>query len=152
MCPLVNLTWKGVTFVWEEPQQLVMQCLIQFHHGTTFFNGLVIFSSLSSNLIIPDFEPWGDSLWELTYLRSFTFSQTCVCLMTNLMSSNLTLFLTVHFHAVHGYATKHMHITCSMLLFHSATIIWLCHVLILICLSQTVLIDSVQTCIYNTIW
>ena len=25
--PLVDLTWKGVTFIWEEPQQLVMQHL-----------------------------------------------------------------------------------------------------------------------------
>ena len=38
----------------------------------------------------------------------FTTSQTCVCLMVNLVSLNLTLFLTVHFHAVHGYGTTHM--------------------------------------------
>ena len=30
--------------------------------------------------------------------------------MANLMPLNLTLFLTVHFHAVHGYAVTHMHI------------------------------------------
>ena len=29
--------------------------------------------------------------------------------MVNLVSLNLTLFLTVHFHAVHGYAATHMH-------------------------------------------
>ena len=29
--------------------------------------------------------------------------------MANLMPSNLTLFLTVHFCAVHGYAATHMH-------------------------------------------
>ena len=31
--------------------------------------------------------------------------------MANLIPLNLTLFLTVHFHAVHGYAATHMHIT-----------------------------------------
>ena len=62
-------------------------------------------------LIISDFKPWGDSLWELTYLTTFTISQTRVCLMANLVLLKLTLFLIVHFHAVHGYATTHMHIT-----------------------------------------
>ena len=64
-----------------------------------------------SYLIISDFEPWRDSLWELTYFTPFTISQTHVCLMANLILLNLTLFLTVHFHAVHGYAATHMHIT-----------------------------------------
>ena len=31
--------------------------------------------------------------------------------MANLVLLNLTLFLTVHFCAVHGYAATHMHIT-----------------------------------------
>ena len=31
--------------------------------------------------------------------------------MVNLVLLNLTLFLTVHLHAVHGYAATHMHIT-----------------------------------------
>ena len=31
--------------------------------------------------------------------------------MVNLMPSNLTLFLIVHFHVMHGYAATHMHIT-----------------------------------------
>ena len=53
---------------------------------------------------------------------------------------------------MHGYAVTHMHITHVMLLFHSATAVQLPHVTpILICLSQTVLIDSVQTCTYNMI-
>ena len=26
-CPLVNLTWKGVSFEWKEPQRRAMQCL-----------------------------------------------------------------------------------------------------------------------------
>ena len=34
--------------------------------------------------------------------------------MANLVLSNLTLSLTVHFHAVHGYATTHMHITHAL--------------------------------------
>ena len=34
--------------------------------------------------------------------------QTHVCLMVNLVLLNLTLFLTVHFCAVHGYAATHM--------------------------------------------
>ena len=77
---------------------------------------------------------------------------THVCLMANLMPSNLTLFLTVHLCAVHGYATTYMHITCFMLLFHSATTMHLHHATsILICLSQTVSIDLVQTCTCNMI-
>ena len=64
-----------------------------------------------SYLIISDFKPWGDSLWELTYLMPFTISQTHVCLITNLVLLNLTLSLTVHFCAVHGYAATHMCIT-----------------------------------------
>ena len=65
-----------------------------------------------SYLIISDFELWGDSLWELTYLTTFAISQTtCVCLMANLVLLNLNLFLTVHFCAVHGYAATHMPIT-----------------------------------------
>ena len=60
-------------------------------------------------------------------LHNFT---THVCLMANLIPSNLNLFLTVHFHAVHGYAATHMCIMHIMLLFHSATIMWLSHVLL----------------------
>ena len=37
--------------------------------------------------------------------------QTHVCLVANLVLLNLTLSLIVHFHAVHGYAATHMHIT-----------------------------------------
>ena len=36
---------------------------------------------------------------------------THICLMANLMPSNLTLFLTVNFCAVHGYTATYMHIT-----------------------------------------
>ena len=39
--------------------------------------------------------------------------------MANLMPLNLTLSLTVHFCAVHGYAATYMHITHVILLFHS---------------------------------
>ena len=56
------------------------------------------------------------------------FTKTHVCLMANLMPSNLTLFLTVHFCAMHGYAATHMRITHVMLLFHSATAMRLHHV------------------------
>ena len=80
--------------------------------GTTHSMDLVNFSLfILSYLVILDFEPWGDSLWELTYLTTFTISQTCVCLMANLVLLNLTLFLTVHFRAVHGYAATHMRFT-----------------------------------------
>ena len=83
---------------------------------------------------------------------TFTISQIYVCLMANLVLLNLTLFLTVHFCAVHGYAATHMHITHVMLCFHSATAMWLPHViLILICLSQMVSIDSVQTYTYSMV-
>ena len=87
--------------------------------GTTHLMDLVNFSLfILSYLIVSDFELWEDSLWELTYLMTFTFSQTRVCLMANLIPLNLTLFLIVHFHAVHGYVATHMHITHVMLLFH----------------------------------
>ena len=80
--------------------------------GTTHWMDLVNFSLfILSYLIISDFKLWGDSLWDLTYLMPFTFSQICVCLMANLVLLNLNLFLTVHFHAEHGYAATHMHIT-----------------------------------------
>ena len=39
-------------------------------------------------------------------LHTFTIH---VCLMANLMPSNLTLFMTVYFHIVHGYAATYMH-------------------------------------------
>ena len=98
--------------------------------GTTYSMDLVNFSlSFLSYLIVSDFEPWGDSLRELTYLMPFTISQTHVCLMVNPILLNLILFLTVHFRAVYGYAaTTHAHYTCSMLLFHSATVMWLHHI------------------------
>ena len=38
------------------------------------------------------------------------FTNMCF-LMADLVLLNLTLFLTVHFHAVHGYAATHMRIT-----------------------------------------
>ena len=55
---------------------------------------------------------------------------TYVCLIANLMPSNLTLFLMVHFHAVHGYAATHMCITYVTLLSYSATTMWLPHTLL----------------------
>ena len=87
---------------------------------------LFFFPFILSYLIISDFKPW-DSLWELTYLTPFTISQTCVYLMANLVLLNLTLFLTVHFCAMHGYAATHMRTTHVMLLFHSATTMCLLH-------------------------
>ena len=71
--------------------------------GTTFLTDLSFFFLTSNHEIL-----YKNSLM---YLTPFTFSQTCVCHMANLMPSNLILFLAVHFHAVHGYAITHMHIT-----------------------------------------
>ena len=71
--------------------------------------------------------------------------------MANLVLLNLTLFLTVHFCAVHGYAATHMHITHVMLLFHSATTMWLHHVIHLCYACPRVLVDLVQTCTYHMI-
>ena len=74
---------------------------------------------------------------------------TCVCLMANLMPSNLMLFLTVHLCAVHGYAATHMHITYFILLFHSATTMQLPYVSpISIYLSQNS-IDRFSTNMYT---
>ena len=69
-------------------------------------------------------------------------SQTHVCLMANLILLNLTLFLIVHFCAMHGYAATHMCFPHVMLLFHSATTIQLHHV-INPCYSMSAL-DSVN--------
>ena len=77
---------------------------------------------------------------------------TYVCLMANLMPLNLTLFLTVHFHAMHGYTATYMHTP------HVYASLPFCHhyavapcSFILICLSQTVSIDLVQACTYHMI-
>ena len=87
-------------------------CLLWSHLRDYTFNRLSqFFSFILSYPIISDFEPWEDSLQELTYLVPFTISQTHVYLMVNLVLLNLTLFLTVHFRAVHGYAATHMCIT-----------------------------------------
>ena len=84
--------------------------VLQSHPKGLHLNRLSQFFS-SPYLIASDFKPWGDSLRELTYLTPFTISQTCVCLMANLVLLNLTLSLTVHFHAVHGYSATYMCIT-----------------------------------------
>ena len=79
-------------------------------------------------------------------------SQTHLCIMANVIPSNLTLFLTVHSHAVHGYAATHMHIThihASLPFCHHHVVASLPP--ILICLSQTALIDLISTCTYSMI-
>ena len=97
--------------------------------GTTHLTDLVNFS-LSSYLIISDFKPWGDSLQELTYLTPFTVSQTCVCLMVNLVLLNLNFILDSSFPCCAWLCCHtHAHYTCSMLLFHSATTMQLHHVI-----------------------
>ena len=53
----------------------------------------------------------------------FTLSQTHVCLEANLIPLNLTLFLTVHFCAVHGYAatyvcTPHVYVSLPFCHYH----------------------------------
>ena len=63
-----------------------------------------------------------------THLSHSLFKFTThVCLMANLILLNLILFLTVHYHAVHGYAATHMCPPHVMLLFHSATAMQLHH-------------------------
>ena len=49
--------------------------VLQSHPRDYTFQWTCHFSLLWSNLIISDFELWGDSLWELTYLMPFTLSQ-----------------------------------------------------------------------------
>ena len=87
--------------------------MLQSHLQGLHLNGLSQFFSLSSYLIL-SFQTLNreEILYKkLTYLTPFTILQTCVCLMANLVLLNLTLFLTVHFRAMHGYAATHMHIT-----------------------------------------
>ena len=78
--------------------------------GTTFFNGLITFSCFWSNLIFRLQTVRRISMRSHLSHALHTFP-THVCLMANLMPSNLPLFLTVHLHAVHGYAATHMCIT-----------------------------------------
>ena len=83
-----------------------------------------------SYLTISDLKLWGDSLWELTYLMTFTISQTCVCLMVNLVLLKLNFILDSSFPCCAWLCCHtHAHHTCSMLLFHSATVMWLHHVI-----------------------
>ena len=98
--------------------------------GTTHLMNLVNFSLLIlSYLIISDFELWGDSLWELTYLMPFTTSQTRVCLMVNLVLLKLNFILDSSFLCCALLCCHtHAHHTCPILLFHSATAMWLHHV------------------------
>ena len=84
---------------------------------------------------------------------TFTISQTYVCLMANLVLLNLTLFLTVHFHAVHGYAATHMHIT-HVLCFSSILPLPCGCIILLISIHacpKQVSVDSIPTCIYRMI-
>ena len=73
--------------------------------------------------------------------------------MANLVLLNLTLFLTIHFRAVHGYAATHMHIT--YVLCFSSILPPPCGCIILLifihaCPKQ-VLVDLIPTCIYRII-
>ena len=88
--------------------------------GTSFFNRLV---TLPLFELILSFQTSNheENLHEISLISCPSHFHTHICLMANLMPSNLTLSLTVHFHTVHGYAATYMHITCFMLLFHSAT-------------------------------
>ena len=143
---LFNLWWESIfslfrgsatqAYKWQaqlSPQQRNARQHDCTCYGPTHWDyismDLVNFFFSLSYLIISDFKLWGDSLWELIYLTPFTISQTCVCLMANLVSLNLTVFLTVPFHAVHGYAATHAHSSCSCFLFHSTTAMWLHHVI-----------------------
>ena len=113
------------------------------------FHRLVTFSLFDLILLFQTSNCEENLYKDLTYLTPFTFSQTCICLIANLMPSNLTLSLTVYFCAVHGYAVTHMHITYVILLFHSATTMWLPHVsLSYYAFCRTVLVGLIQTCIY----
>ena len=95
--------------------------------GTTHLMDLVNFSlSILSNLLRLQTMMRISTRSHLSH--AFHIFSTCVHLMANSMPSNLTLFLTVHLYAVHGYAATHMHITYIMLLFHSATDMRLHHV------------------------
>ena len=73
---------------------------------------LVKFSSfILSYLTISDFELWGDSPRELTYLMPFFFSQNTCLPHGEPYSIKPNFILDSHFHAVHGYAATHMCIT-----------------------------------------
>ena len=91
----------------------VVNAVLRSHLGDYTFNRLSQFFSfhliLSNHFRLQTVRRF--SMRTLTYLTPFTISQTCVCLMANLVLLNLTLFLTVHFCAVHGNAATHMHIT-----------------------------------------
>ena len=116
----LSITRKSI-FRWgvvlrSYPQGLHLNGLSQFH--------------FSSYLIVSDFEPWGNSLWELTYLTTFTISQTHVCLMAKPCSIKPNFILDSSFLCC-AWLCYHTHVyhTCSMLLFHSATAMQLHHVI-----------------------
>ena len=95
--------------------------LLQSHLRDHSFNRLVIFPSFHFIL------SYCSGLWIVMGLHEFSLTSclshftTCICLEANLKPSNLTLFLTVHFHAVNGYAITHMclpHVYASLLFCH----------------------------------
>ena len=73
--------------------------------------------------------------------------------MENLILLNLTLFLTVHFCAVHGYAATHMHIT--HILCFSSILPPPCGCIMLLisdyACPKTVLVDPIPTCTYSMV-
>ena len=87
--------------------------MLQSHLRDYTFNGLSQIFSFSSYLIWSFQTSNHERLSMRTHLSHafHHFTKTCVCLMANLVLLNLTLFLTVHFCAVHGYAATHMCIT-----------------------------------------
>ena len=91
-------------------------------HLTDLFNfSLFVLSNLS------DFKPWGDPLWELTYLMPlYIFTNTCLP-HGKLYLTKPNFILDSSFCAVHGYSATHMRITHVILLFHSATTMQLHH-------------------------
>ena len=121
----VNCNFQEYTYIIRiKPEYYI---IFKFHHRDIM--DLSIFLSLILSYLF--------RLWTMRIISTrshlshalHTFA-THVCLMANLMPSSLTLFLTVNFYAVHGYAATYMHITHVILHFHSATAMWLPHVLL----------------------
>ena len=111
-----KLPWQLCT---SGHQHLETTCMLWSHSLGLHFNGLnqflsflyLIWSFQTSNHEEP---PYGNSLISCPS----SFHKTHVCLMANPVLSNLTLFLTVHFCAVHGYCYEHCYFSLLLLAFN----------------------------------
>ena len=122
--PLPFLLWQD--FFFSPPASVLCWGCYSSTHRNYIQMDITNFSLfILSYLIVSDFKLWGDSLWELTYLFTnmcLPHGKPCSIKLNLILDSSFPCcaWLCCHTHAHH---------TCSMLLFHSATTMWLHHVI-----------------------